>query len=334
MWLSKLWQVLARPGTSSAGPSGFETRPINRRRPRRALGPVLREPSDRTLVTPGREICAGADGCELFGVGEDSPAHRRFGKIGGAAVFIGQGEQPFNRVCHLVMFGNSTAPVNGYFTGRREGERSPSSATMAEGLDRVLARIEKRLKALGKSANAASLEAGKRDAIRNMQRAVEAGRLGVSTATINALTGPLQTSASWLLEGVGPEEVDEEHTVPVWGNAGAGGTVFRFHEADAPIDRIPAPDGANDRTGAIEIEGESLGRIFDGWYAIYDEVRDPPTDDLLNRLCVVQLSDGRVYIKRLKQGHGKRFTLESNYEAPIENVVVVWAAKVRNIIQR
>lgn len=209
------------------------------------------------------------------------------------------------------------------------------SAAMEDSLDRVLARIERRLAALGKTATAASREAGKPDAIRNIRRAVEeGGRQGVSTSTIAALAKPLATTSAWLLSAVGAEEVDEERTVPVWGSAGAGGAVYRFHETDTPVDRITAPIDANERTSALEVTGESLGRIFDGWYAIYDEVRDPPTEDLLGQLCVLQLSDGRVYIKRLKRGRGQRFTLESNYEAPIENVIVVWAAKVLNIRPR
>lgn len=203
------------------------------------------------------------------------------------------------------------------------------SPPMEDSLDRVLARIERRLTALGKTANAASREAGKPDAIRNIKRAVEdGGRQGVSTSTITALAKPLHTTAAWLLSAIGPEEVDEERTIPVWGSAGAGGAVYRFHETEAPVDRISAPADANERTSALEVSGESLGRIFDGWYAIYDEVRDPPTDDLVGQLCVLQLADGRVFIKRLKRGRGQRWTLESNYEAPIENVVVVWAAKV------
>jgi hypothetical protein len=232
------------------------------------------------------------------------------------------------------MIGNITASVNGYFTGCTQYRRRSLYRSM-DGLDRVLARIEARLAVVERSANAVSKEAGRPDAIRNLRRAVKNGdRSGVSTATIGALAGPLRTTAAWLLEASGPEEVDEERTIPVWGKAGAGGALFRFHEGDAPIDRIAAPPNSNERTSAIEITGESLGRIFDGWYAIYDEIRRPPTTDLIGRLCIVEIEDGRVFIKRLRAGRGKRFTLEANYEAPIENVIVTWAAKVLDIKPR
>ncbi|PYE89625.1 XRE family transcriptional regulator [Phyllobacterium leguminum] len=72
-------------------------------------------------------------------------------------------------------------------------------------LNDVIERIDIRLKALGLSAQAASIKAGlSKDAIRNMQRAVQQkGRSGVSTRTITALAPVLETSVAWLLEGIG-----------------------------------------------------------------------------------------------------------------------------------
>lgn len=72
----------------------------------------------------------------------------------------------------------------------------------------VVARIEKRLKAVGKSAAAASGDAGLSvDAIRNMQRAAKEPdkRKGVSTRTISALAPILGTTVDWLLNGTGEE---------------------------------------------------------------------------------------------------------------------------------
>ncbi len=66
----------------------------------------------------------------------------------------------------------------------------------------ILMRIESRLKALGLSAHAASVAAGKPYAIRNIRRAAQSGnRQGVSTATIAALAPALQTSVGWLVTG-------------------------------------------------------------------------------------------------------------------------------------
>ncbi|HXZ16015.1 MAG TPA: hypothetical protein VEH77_08620 [Roseiarcus sp.] len=69
-------------------------------------------------------------------------------------------------------------------------------------LDAVLERIESRLKILNMTENAASLAAGKPDAIRNLRRGVRSGsRKGISTATLAALAPVLKTTAEWLMTG-------------------------------------------------------------------------------------------------------------------------------------
>jgi hypothetical protein len=66
----------------------------------------------------------------------------------------------------------------------------------------VLERIEARLKVLNMTENAASLAAGKPDAIRNLRRGVQSGaRKGISTATLAALAPVLKSSVEWLLTG-------------------------------------------------------------------------------------------------------------------------------------
>lgn len=66
----------------------------------------------------------------------------------------------------------------------------------------ILARIEQRLTATEQSATAASKAAGKPDAIRNIQRAVEEGSDGsVKLDTLLALAEQLKTDPRWLLFG-------------------------------------------------------------------------------------------------------------------------------------
>lgn len=75
----------------------------------------------------------------------------------------------------------------------------------------VYQRIEKRLKAVGLKESAAATQAGLSDsAIRNMRRAVEAEKwdAGVSSRTIQLLAPVLKTTASWLLDGIEPEEIE------------------------------------------------------------------------------------------------------------------------------
>jgi hypothetical protein len=77
-------------------------------------------------------------------------------------------------------------------------------------LAEILARIEGRLSTVGLSASKASRQAGKPDAIRNMQRVVREGRQGsVTVETISALAPVLRTTTEWLLTGQGKQEADE-----------------------------------------------------------------------------------------------------------------------------
>lgn len=67
----------------------------------------------------------------------------------------------------------------------------------------------------------------------------------------------------------------------------------------------------------------------------YDEIRRPVTEDLIGRLCVVGLPDGRILVKRLRRARSPGFYhLESNTEPTMPDEEVVWAARVRNMTPR
>lgn len=69
-------------------------------------------------------------------------------------------------------------------------------------LNEILMRIESRLVALKMSANRAAVLSGKSGAIRNLKKAIKDGnRLGISTATLEALAPVLKTTVGWLLTG-------------------------------------------------------------------------------------------------------------------------------------
>ena len=127
----------------------------------------------------------------------------------------------------------------------------------------------------------------------------------------------------------------DEPAVPVVGYVGAGAEMHHYANADHPDEGAPMPPGGNDSTVAVEVRGSSLGSIFDRWLVYYDDVRTPPTPDLLGKLCVVGLDDDRVLVKRLRRGSAPgTFNLESNTEGLIEDVRVMWAALVRSMSPR
>jgi hypothetical protein len=123
--------------------------------------------------------------------------------------------------------------------------------------------------------------------------------------------------------------------VPVAGYVGAGAETHFYAVAQGGLDEIDAPEGSTPDTVAVEIRGGSLGTFFDRWLVFYDDVRRPVTPDLLGKLCVVGLDDGRVLIKKLQRSRSQGlFNLVSQTEAPILDVAIEWAAKVKSMMPR
>jgi transcriptional regulator with XRE-family HTH domain len=124
-------------------------------------------------------------------------------------------------------------------------------------------------------------------------------------------------------------------TVPLVGYVGAGSLATVFSDGQGPFDEVPAPDGATDSTVCVEIRGESLGALFDRWLIFYDEVRDPPRAAWIGKLCVIGCADGRVLVKKLARGQlPGHYTLLSNTEPPIYDVLIDWAAPVKTMQPR
>ena len=155
-----------------------------------------------------------------------------------------------------------------------------------------------------------------------------------------------RVTPEWLLTGrkiaptdgvPGTEAPEEPATpkVPVAGYVGAGAETHFYAVAQGGLDEIDAPDGSTPDTVAVEIRGGSLGTFFDRWLVFYDDVRRPVTPDLVGKICVVGLDDGRVLIKKLQRSRSPGlFNLASQTEAPILDVAVEWAASVKGLKPR
>lgn len=77
-------------------------------------------------------------------------------------------------------------------------------------LNDILKRIDQRLEALKISDAAASkMAVGHNEAIRNIRRNIKEGKekAGVSSTTLQALAPVLETTAGWLIDGTGPEQM-------------------------------------------------------------------------------------------------------------------------------
>lgn len=119
---------------------------------------------------------------------------------------------------------------------------------------------------------------------------------------------------------------------PLLGDVGAGGDVVTTDWPGGEPDMVDGPEDAPVGTVAVRIKGESLGPGLVGWYAFYNDRRDPFDRDWLGLLCVVGTEDGRTLIKWVREG-AKGFNLVSGTGSIEENVQLAWAAKVIDLRQ-
>jgi transcriptional regulator with XRE-family HTH domain len=159
---------------------------------------------------------------------------------------------------------------------------------------------------------------------------LETGQRKLSAEWARRLAPHVKASPQQLLFGGGGGPA----SVPVVGYVGAGATTH-FYADQQEFDDVPAPEGSTSNTVAVEIRGDSLGSFFDRWLVFYDDVRRPVTADLVGKLCVVGLEDGRVLIKKVQRSQTEGlFHLISQFEAPILDVPIDWAARVKNMVPR
>lgn len=166
----------------------------------------------------------------------------------------------------------------------------------------------------------------------------ENGERGFNRKKAEKYSRRFRVSLEWLMTGRGeprpPLRAPEPpRTVPLVGYVAAGALTY-FIDAGR-LDDVQAPENSTSETVAVEIRGDSLGPLFEGWLVYYDDVRSPVTPDLIGRLCVVGLSDGRIVVKKLKKSRAKGlFHLISQTDDPITDVEVDWAAQVKTMMPR
>ena len=113
--------------------------------------------------------------------------------------------------------------------------------------------------------------------------------------------------------------------VELKGYIGAGGHVEAL---DSGYEEIEAPADSHPLTVAAQIRGDSqLPVLQDGWIIYWST--QLPASSLLNQLAVVQLADGRIMVKTIRNGSQPGlFTLTSYNAADIVDVPVDWVAKI------
>ena len=200
----------------------------------------------------------------------------------------------------------------------------------------VLSRIESRLTIVGLSAHAASLAARKPDAIRNLRRAVQNDdRRGVTTETLSALAPVLQTTAAWLMEGVG--DTPAPCALRVVGRIGAGAEILPEFEQIPPEGlfeielALPLPADAI----AFSVEGDSMWPRYNAGDVVICRDSEHDFYAVAGYEAAVRTGDGKRYLKTVRRGSSPdRFDLESHNAPPIRDVVIEWAAPILMILPR
>lgn len=132
----------------------------------------------------------------------------------------------------------------------------------------------------------------------------------------------------WIYDGSGgPTQKALMAKLVGYVGAGSQAHFYRDGQISEPVE---LPPGGGISTVAVEVRGGSMRGIADsGWLIYYDDLRSPPTDDLIGKLCIVETEDGKVLIKVLQRGRRKgRFDLESTTESTMHDQRLAWAARV------
>lgn len=156
---------------------------------------------------------------------------------------------------------------------------------------------------------------------------LETGLTQLNTAKLDKLARALD---------VDPVQLLPARTVAVVGYIGAGAAIYPIddHAKGDGLREVHCPAGMDPRrTVAVEIRGDSMAPIEDGWLAFYTRDPDYGPSDFLGHLCVVKLVDGRMLLKNVRRGYtAGRFNLLSSNAAMIEDAELEWAAPVRAVL--
>lgn len=124
--------------------------------------------------------------------------------------------------------------------------------------------------------------------------------------------------------------------IPIVGYVGAGSAVLPYDDfaRGDGLGYVERPPFLKGQMVAVEVKGDSLLPVAEnGWRLVYTGAQTLLEEEVLNRLCVVQLMDGRALVKRVIRGSQPgRYHLLSTNAPIIEDAEIQWAAPVKAII--
>lgn len=148
--------------------------------------------------------------------------------------------------------------------------------------------------------------------------------------------------------GVTPKQIIEEllpedddyamRRVRVIGFVGAGAAVYAFEALDGLHSELPTIEVPAEIPGsvALEVKGDSLlPDAEEGWSVLYTGAATFDDRDILGRLCVVTVEDGRMLVKKVQPGSKPGlYNLVSTNAPVMRDQRLIRAAPVTAIIPR
>lgn len=160
-------------------------------------------------------------------------------------------------------------------------------------------------------------------------------RLGVSQATVSRWfkgsepEGPTRDAINDLYDEVlNANGTSTGPKLKLKGRIGAGAEIYAIDSGD--WEDVEAPGKYDDDTIAVEVSGDSMFPAYEDGTLLYYSKMLPP-DSMLNKRCVVQLANEKIFVKVLRKGtYEGVWTLQSlNPLYPdIPDQLVEWAAPI------
>lgn len=169
-----------------------------------------------------------------------------------------------------------------------------------------------------------------RELTNSLGRSIDRAAVNKMVKNIRAIQGDELLAIERITGLEAPKEIE----VPLKGRVGAGSEVLALDSGSD--DRVPAPAQAKPGTVAVEVSGESMFPAYEEGTLLYYSKLLPP-GEMLNRRAVVQLGDGRIFVKVLRAGSTEQtWTLQSLNPlfADMKDEVVEWAAPIEWIRPR